>query len=147
MDAGKEPKLGWGWALGGAVAVLASLFAAAFLYMVLYSLLIHPGASESFYEGHAKEACPIVCVAAGPLMFFVVCFWIGRRRGVRPIATAFLTWILFILIDGLILIAMGGSGAGPAWIVGVSYVSKLLAALAGGRVALISAKRGSLGQA
>jgi hypothetical protein len=134
-DEHSEQKLGWGWAVAGAVTVMVSLFAAAILFMVLYSDVIRPGGTEQFYREVAGKVCPWVCTAAGIPAFFLVSWRIGRRCSVKPVATAVLTWALFILLDQSILLFLGG-GSGWDSVVGwISYATKLIAALAGGRFA------------
>src|SRR5687767_289290 len=102
-------KLGWGWALLGAVTAMASLLAAAVLYMVLYSHVIRPGGNEEFYRDYARRASPVVCAVAGVPAFFAISWWVGRRTSVRPVATALLTWCLFIILDQSMVLAMGES--------------------------------------
>lgn len=65
MPESQSRKLGWGWALAGAVGALASLIGAAILYMVIYGYLVHPGEAEAYYEEYAKRSSPVVCVVAG----------------------------------------------------------------------------------
>jgi hypothetical protein len=134
-DAQVRRTLGWGWALGGGVAAMAALLGAAILYMVLYSYAIRPGGTEDFYRDYAKKASPVVCTAAGIPVFFLISWWIGRRRSVRPVPTAFLTWAIFILLDQGMALAMGERGGDGSLLGWISYASKLTAALAGGAIA------------
>ena len=135
MKSDERRALGWSWAIGGAAAAMVSLFAAAIFYMVFYSYVIRPGGNEEFYRDYARRASPVVCAVAGVPAFFAISWWVGRRTSVRPVATALLTWCLFIILDQSMVLAMGESSGWGSLLGWTSYATKLIAAIAGGVVA------------
>jgi hypothetical protein len=55
----------WGAALGGALVAMVVLVASAFAWVAIYSLLLHRGESQAFYEQYAVRASPWVSLVMG----------------------------------------------------------------------------------
>ena len=128
--------MGWALALRSvAVAVAAMVLnvAAAFLWVLIYSMLIAPGQEEAAYQAYALRAAPWSSVIAGiPILLFagwLLARWHGGgwRTGIGPA-------VAYAVMDFLILL---GFGALPA-MAGVALISdatKLAAAALGGHMA------------
>jgi hypothetical protein len=69
----------WGAALGGMLVAEVAQIAAAFVWVVLYSYLVHPGETPAFYQSYAQVSGPWVSLLAGTPIFYLTCRWIGSR--------------------------------------------------------------------
>ena len=123
----------WGTVCGLAVAAEVVLIAAAVLYMVIYGGL-NPGHPEEFYQRHVRSAAPILSIAVGMPLFFLLARWLARRaaKGAGK-ANAIALWVVWAVLDTAFLCAAGGVGAIaeilPFWL--ASYTTKLAGAWAG----------------
>lgn len=82
----------WGYALCASVAAVVVLVAMAFLYMVIYSHVVHPGEALPYYEQHAQKASPVVGFLLGLPLFYVL------GRSAHNLPTALTVWGIFALI-------------------------------------------------
>jgi hypothetical protein len=119
--------------LAVAVAAMALNIACAFLWVAIYSHLIAPGQGEAAYQAYAMRAVPWSAVVAGvPILFgagWLLARWHGGGLRAGLWAGAF-----YLAIDFAIILAAGGLGA-MAWIVLLSYATKLPSAALGGAMA------------
>jgi hypothetical protein len=115
----------------GALAMALNVLVA-FAWVFLYSVAIAPGHDGAFYQAYAQRVAPISAVLAGvPILF--AAGWLAAR-GPRPQPAALLPAAAYIILD-LLLVAAGGLWP-SAWSLALSYLTKLAAAWAGGRMAI-----------
>lgn len=123
----------WAAAVLGALAAEAAQVAAAFAWVAFYSHVIDPGQPLERYQDHAVTSGPWVSIVAGLPIFYLAARWIARG-----VATAVALFVVFLMIDGTLLVAAGGFG--ESWeVVGLvvaSWATKLLACHLGGRHAV-----------
>jgi hypothetical protein len=124
-----------GWVALTVVALEIALVLSAVGWVAIYSYLINPGHDFPYYQKHAEFASPIVSVAVGIPYFFFACRWVGRKAGTRAVATCLWVWFIIFLID-VLLILLGGPSAHVLAMLGISHVTKMLAAYIGGKAAL-----------
>ena len=128
--------MGWALALRSvAVAVLAMVLnvAAAFLWVLIYSMLIAPGQDEAAYQAYAMRAAPWCSVIAGlPILLFAG--WLLARWHGGGWRTGICAAVAYVVLDTLILLAAGALFANLA-IEALSYATKLGAAAWGGALA------------
>ena len=117
----------WGRAVAGALIAEVAQIAAAFGWVAFYSYVIDPGQPVDVYEAHARRSGPLVSIVAGFPIFYAASRWIARSG---PTAAALFG--VFLLMDSALLLMMTGDDI-PFGIVGVSFVTKLVACVLGGR--------------
>jgi hypothetical protein len=115
----------------GMLALLLNVLVA-FAWVFFYSVAIAPGHDGAFYQAYAQRVAPISAIVAGvPILF--AAGWLAAR-GARAEHAALLPAAAYIIID---LALVAGSGLWPpAWALALSYLTKLAAAWAGGRLAI-----------
>lgn len=119
----------WGAAVGGAVLAEVAQVTAAVLWVAIYSHLLNPGQPMTVYEQHAQASGPWVSIIAGFPIFYFASRWIAKS-----LPTALALFGVFLAIDVLLLLLMGGQAASAIlWLSGLSYATKLLACYLGGR--------------
>jgi hypothetical protein len=118
--------------LGLGVLAMALNVLVAFAWVFIYSVAIAPGHDGAFYQAYAQRVAPISAILAGvPILF--AAGWLAARGPRRDLA-ALVPAAAYIILD-LVLAAAGGLWP-SAWSLALSYVTKLAAAWAGGRVAV-----------
>ena len=95
----KGDHIPWGWAAITAAGLEVAVTLAAFVWVGIYSYLIHPGEELSYYQNHAQFASPIVSVVVGIPVWFFACRWVGRKAGTRAVAMCLSAWLIVPLID------------------------------------------------
>lgn len=131
----KGDRIRWGWVVITAVALVFAVTLAAFVWVGIYSYLIHPGEELSYYQNYAQFASPIVSVVVGIPLWFLACRWVGRKAGTRAVAMCLAVWAVVPLID--IPLSLLAHATPYLWaMVAISDSTKLLAAYLGGRAAL-----------
>ena len=123
----------WGAALGGMLVAEVAQIAATFVWVALYSYLVHPGETPAFYQRYAQAAGPWVSLVAGTPIFYLVCRWIGSRDPSRAWPTAMALFGLFVLVDLALILSAGTPSPRILGFVAASYLLKLLACHLGGR--------------
>lgn len=123
----------WGAALGGMLVAEVGQIAATFVWVALYSYLIHPGETAAFYQRHAEVAGPWVSVLAGTPIFYLVCRWIGARNPARAWPTAMALFGFFLVLDGALMFSAGVPSPRLVGFMVASYLLKLVACHLGGR--------------
>jgi hypothetical protein len=114
-----------GLAAMGAVVLLA------FLWVLIYAVLIAPGHPGPFYQAYAARVSPISGLIAGLPVLFAAGF-LASRKADKPLVAAAIPALVFILLDALLLTLFMPSGF-RAWpLLGLSWISKVGAGLAGG---------------
>jgi hypothetical protein len=63
----------WGLAIAGLLASEASLIAAAFAWVAIYSYFLNPGHTAGFYEQYAQATTPYLALLLGIPAFFIAC--------------------------------------------------------------------------
>ena len=115
----------------GLLALLLNVLVA-FAWVFFYSVAIAPGHDGAFYQAYAQRVAPISAILAGvPILF--AAGWLAARGPRRDLA-ALLPAAAYIVLD-LVLVAAGGLWP-SAWSLALSYLTKLAAAWAGGRMAI-----------
>jgi hypothetical protein len=135
VNQAKGDHIRWGWAAITAVGLEVAVTLSAFVWVGIYSYLIHPGEELPYYQNHAQFASPIVSVVVGIPVWFFACRWVGRKAGTRAVAMCLSTWLIVPLID----IPLGILGQAKAYdwtMVAISDSTKLVAAYLGARAAL-----------
>jgi hypothetical protein len=115
----------------GALAMALNVLVA-FAWVFLYSVAIAPGHDGAFYQAYAQRVAPFSAILAGmPILF--AAGWLAAR-GPRPEPAALLPAAAYIILD---LVLVAASGLWPSgWSLALSYLTKLAAAWAGGRMAI-----------
>ncbi len=118
-----------------AIAVLILNVGIHILYMVIYSYLINPGQDAAHYQAHAKVSAPYSSIVVGMPLMFLVCRWVSRKFAARfSLPAALFVWLVYFLIDITVLI-FAGELFSLAWLFIISFVTKFVAAFAGGLAA------------
>lgn len=125
----------WGLAVVGLLAAEASLIAASFAWVAVYSHLVNPGHPLSFYQQYAQATGPYIALLLGIPALFVVCRWIGLRAPSSARATALAVFaLLCALIEIPTMLAFDNPVITP-WFVAVALPVKLLSCLWGASTA------------
>jgi len=116
------------------LAATALLTAVIFAWVLVHAYVVAPGHAPAVYQAYAARVAPLAGVLLGIPLFGLAGFLAVRRHPYAlPLALA--PAATFILID-LALLAMFQRSAFGAWaILLLSWLSKLAAALLGGRFA------------
>ena len=131
----KGDHIPWGWVAITAVGLEVAVTLSAFVWVGIYSYLIHPGENHSYYQNYAQFASPIVSVVVGIPLWFFACRWVGRKAGTRAVAMCLSAWLIVPLID--IPLGILAQATAYDWtMIAISDSTKLLAAYLGGRAAL-----------
>ncbi len=125
----------WGWLALTVVALEIALVLSAVAWVAIYSYLIDPNHDLPYYQKHAEFSSPIVSVAVGIPYLFFACRWVGRKAGIRAVATSLWVWLILFTID-VLLILVGGPDAYIGAMLALSHSTKILAAYFGGKAAL-----------
>ena len=128
-------RIRWGWVIGTAIGLEVALVISAFAWVAIYSYLIHPGETQSYYENYAQSASAWVSIVVGIPYWFFACRWVGRKAGTRAVAMCVWAWFITFLID-FPLIFLAEQKAYYLLILAISHSTKVLAAYLGGRAAL-----------
>ncbi|MBY0422516.1 MAG: hypothetical protein K2Q06_09440, partial [Parvularculaceae bacterium] len=120
----------WVRAVLGAVAAEAAQVAAAFGWVVVYSHAIRPGETLEHYQSYAQTAAPWVAIVAGLPIFYAASRWIAGN-----FASALVLWGVFVAIDLALLFSAPSDAPTPWGLIALSFLSKLLACVFGGRAA------------
>ena len=131
------------WIIAAAILVLAINVGISILYVTIYSYLINPGHDERFYQEYAKLAAPYSSIVSGmPLMFFM-CWRVGTWwEADFAIKATFLVWLVYAVIDVLVLVAAGMTSGVPTRLIvlaAISLITKLAASYFGG---IVGSRRG-----
>jgi hypothetical protein len=120
-------------AAGVGLAVLVLTLALSYPMVAFYAYFIEPGHPQQFYVEAAQWIAPWSSHVFGPLLFFVLNFWLARRRPERNALTfAVATVVLYVVIDWSMLPLMGVSLLEVMKVsVAASLGAKLIGALAG----------------
>ena len=118
-----------GLAAMGAVVLLA------FLWVLIYALLIAPGHPGGFYQAYAARVSPISGLIAGVPVLFLAGYLARRGSGGGSPFIAAVPALVYIALD-VALLALFMPGSLRAWpLLILSSLSKVGAALTGGWVA------------
>jgi hypothetical protein len=131
----KGDHIPWGWVAITAVGLEVAVTLSAFVWVGIYSYLIHPGEQLTYYENYARFASPIVSVVVGIPVWFFACRWVGRKAGTRAVAMCLSAWLIVPVID-MPLSILGQAKAYDWAMVAISESTKLVAAYLGARAAL-----------
>jgi len=119
----------WGAAVGGALLAEVALVIAAFLWVAIYGYVLNPGQPQNVYEQHAQASGPWVSLIVGFPIFYFASRWIARS-----LPTALALFGVFLTVDGILLLLMGGQAAiAILWLIVLNFATKLLACWLGGR--------------
>lgn len=131
----KGDHIPWGWVAITAVGLEVAVTLAAFVWVGIYSYLIHPGEELPYYQNYAQFTSPIVSVVVGIPFWFFACRWLGRKAGTRAVAMCLTAWAIVPVVD--IPLSLLAQPTAYNWaMVAISDSTKLLAAYLGGRAAL-----------
>jgi hypothetical protein len=131
----KGDHIPWGWVAITAVGLVVAVTLSAFVWVGIYSYLIHPGEDLPYYQNYAQFSSPIVSVVVGIPVWFFACRWVGRKAGTRAVAMCLSAWLIVPVVD--IPLSLLSQATAYDWtMVAISDSTKLLAAYLGGRAAL-----------
>jgi hypothetical protein len=117
-----------------AVAVMAANVAVSVAVVWAYSSFVAPGGAPADYAAFAERAAPVSSVVAGVPLMLLAGALLARRRSPRAgLAVAGSAALVYAAIDLAVLVAAGASGGIWLW-AAASWLTKLLAALAGARL-------------
>lgn len=120
------------WISGASVFILVVNVGLTVAYMVFYSYVVNPGHDERFYQEHVQIAAPYCSIVFGIPLFYFVCRWLGVRwEKDFAVKAAIFVWLVYALIDAMILIA-GGLTFKIAVLMTISLMTKLISAYFGG---------------
>jgi hypothetical protein len=127
-----------GWIIGAAILVLALNVGASILYVAIYSYLINPKHDRQYYQQYAEIAAPYSSIVAGMPLMFLICWLVGSWwEPDFAVKAALLVWLVYAVIDVLMLVAGAMSSGLPARLIvlaTISLITKLAAAYFGGLV-------------
>ena len=136
------------WLVGVALLVLVVNVAVSILYMVVYGHLIDPGHEEQYYRDHVNVAAPYCSIVAGIPLMFLAGWWVGGWWEANvAVKAALLVWLVYAVIDVLVLVAAGMSSEVPTRLIvltAISLITKLTASYVGG---IVGSRRVSKGYA
>ena len=119
--------------IGLGLAAMALVTLLAFLWVLLYALLIAPGHPGDFYQAYAARVSPISGLILGLPVLFLAGFIASRGDG--SLKAAAIPALIYIALD-LLLLASFMPGAFRAWpLMILSWLIKAGAAVAGGWLA------------
>ncbi len=131
----KGDHIPWGWVAITAVGLEFAVTLAAFVWVGIYSYLIHPGEGLPYYQNYAESASPIVSVVVGIPFWFFASRWVGRKAGTCAVAMCVTAWLIVPVVD--VPLSLLAQATAYNWaMVAISDSTKLLAAYLGGRAAL-----------
>ena len=126
------------WIIGAAILALAINVAVSFLYIGIYSYLINPGHDKDYYQNYATQAAPYSSIVVGMPLMFLICWRVGSWwEADFAVNAALLVWLVYAVIDVLVLVAAGISSGMPARLIvlaAISLITKLAASYFGGIV-------------
>lgn len=133
-------------ALGVAIAVLGLTLAASFPMVAFYAFVIEPGHPQSFYNDAAQWIAPWSSHILGPVLFFLLNFWMARRSpGRNAMLFAAATIILYAVVDLSTLPMMGLPIAAALTVpVGLSLLGKAAGAFLGAHFGVRARARASM---
>ena len=126
------------WIIGAAILVLAINVGVSILYVAFYSYLINRGHDEHYYQEYAQMVAPYSSIVAGMPLMFLICWRVGSWwEADFAVKAALLVWLVYAVIDVLVLVAAGMSSRVPTRLivlVAISLITKLAASYFGGIV-------------
>lgn len=125
-------KVRWRLAVVAFLVAEASLIAAAYAWVAIYSYFIHPGRPISVYEQYAQTSSPYVALVLGIPVFFFACRWIAFRAPSAAVATALAVFGFACLVEIAVTLAADNPYVSP-WLQAVNIPVKLLGCLLGAR--------------
>ena len=116
------------------LAATALLTAVIFAWVLVYAYVVAPGHAPAFYQAYAARVAPLAGIALG-IPLFALAGYVAVRRHFYALPLVLTPAATFILLD-LVLLAGFQRAAFAAWpLLLLSWLSKLVAALLGGRFA------------
>jgi hypothetical protein len=134
------------WIISAAILVVVINVGVSILYVAIYSYLINHGHDEYYYQEYAKMAAPYSSIFAGMPLMFLICWRVGSWwEADFAVKAALLVWLVYAVIDVLVLVAAGLSEGVPTGLfvlAAISLITKLAAAYFGGIVGSRRVKKG-----
>ena len=120
-------------AFGVAFATIVITVIASFPMVAFYAYLIEPGHPQEFYTEAAQWIAPWSSYVLGPVVFFVLNYWLARRTPARnALLFAVATLLAYVMIELAMVRAMGGDLAMFLSLnMAFWFALKVIAALAG----------------
>lgn len=126
------------WIIGAAILVLVVNVGISFVYVGFYAYLINRGHDEKYYQDYAQTAAPYSSIIAGMPLMFLMGWWVSGWWGADfAITAAILVWLVYAVIDVVIVGGTAISSKVPPKmfvLTAVSLITKLPAAYLGGIV-------------
>lgn len=128
------------WITGAAIFVLVINVAISILYVAFYSYVINRGHDERYYQEYAQMVAPYSSIVAGIPLMFLICWRVGTWwEADYGLKAALLVWLVYAVIDVLVLVGAGMSSGVQARLIvlaAVSLITKLAASYFGGVVGI-----------
>lgn len=116
---------------GLVILTMALLVLISFIEVAIYSYLINPGHTESFYEAHANVTAPYVSGIFGFIVFFLVVRYWKKKQYPDVLKLAVLYPLIYIIIDVIIITAAGVKWSDFFVIFAVANAAKIAGSFAG----------------
>lgn len=131
MDRGSIARsIGLGLAAMGAVVLLA------FIWVLVYALVIAPGHPGGFYQSYAARVSPISGLIAGLPVLFLAGYLARRWSRGGTLVVSLIPALVYVAVDALLLAMFMADAFRAGWpLLILSWLSKAGAALAGGWLA------------
>ncbi len=126
------------WIIGAAVLVLVINVVVSLIVIETNVFLINPGRDDAYYQEYAETVAPYSSIIAGVPLMFLMCRRVGGWwEADFAIKAAILVWLVYAVIDVLVLLGAVMSVGVPTRMIvltAISVTTKFAAAYFGGIV-------------
>lgn len=126
------------WIIGAAILVLAINVLVSLIVIETNVFLINPGRDDQYYQEYAETVAPYSSIIAGVPLMFLMCRRVGAWwEADFAIKAAILVWLVYAVIDVLVLMGAAMSVGVPTRMIvltAISVATKFAAAYFGGMV-------------
>lgn len=130
----------WGWALGAGIVTKILMILSAFVFVAIYSHVIHPGETAEYYQQFAQDTVVYESILFGIPFFFATFWWIGRKLDGAVAPTMIAAWVVYVLLD-IPFHMMGADFSSMIELLFVAHGSKLISGYLGGALATRQVRR------
>ena len=117
--------------IGLAILTMITLVIISFLEVAVYSYLINPGQEQSVYEAHAEVSAPYISGIFGFIVFFLVARHWKKKEYSNVFKLAILYPLIYVLLDIIIITAVGVKWADFILIFAIANTAKFLGSCLG----------------
>lgn len=121
--------------IGLAFLTMIALVLISFVEVAIYSYLIHPGETASFYDAHAELTAPYISGIFGFIAFFLVSRYWKKKQYENAFALSLYFPLTYVLLDIVLITAMAADQWGSFWLIFlVANAAKFAGSYAGNKV-------------